>query len=56
MFLFSEFQLLCFYRASRKTFDTSETQTEIGPLIVQFGKVQASLLPVALVSGIIIEI
>lgn len=31
------------FRASRKTFDTSETQKEIGPLIVQFGKVSLIL-------------
>ncbi|RUS77140.1 hypothetical protein EGW08_015096 [Elysia chlorotica] len=30
-------------KASRKTFDTSETQKEIGPLIVQFGKVQSKV-------------
>ncbi|KAK7504322.1 hypothetical protein BaRGS_00004626, partial [Batillaria attramentaria] len=30
-------------KASRKTFDTSETQTQIGPLVVQFGKVQSKV-------------
>ncbi|XP_076442165.1 cytoplasmic dynein 1 heavy chain 1-like isoform X5 [Babylonia areolata] len=30
-------------KSSRKTFDTSETQTEIGPLVVQFGKVQSKV-------------
>ncbi|XP_012938795.1 cytoplasmic dynein 1 heavy chain 1 [Aplysia californica] len=30
-------------KSSRKTFDTSETQKEIGPLIVQFGKVQSKV-------------
>ena len=29
----------CDYRVSRRTFDTSETQKEIGPVIIQFGKV-----------------
>lgn len=28
------------YRSSRKTFDTSETAKEIGPIVVQFGKVR----------------
>ena len=28
-----------YFRASRKTFDTTETQKEIGPIVVQFGKV-----------------
>ncbi|KAL3873221.1 hypothetical protein ACJMK2_036362 [Sinanodonta woodiana] len=30
-------------KASRKTFDTSETQKELGPIIVQFGKVQSKV-------------
>jgi dynein heavy chain 1 len=30
-------------RSARKTFDTSETQKEIGPIIVQFGKVQSKV-------------
>ncbi|XP_078314970.1 cytoplasmic dynein 1 heavy chain 1-like isoform X1 [Crassostrea virginica] len=30
-------------KSSRKTFDTSETQKEIGPIIVQFGKVQSKV-------------
>ncbi|XP_033735277.1 cytoplasmic dynein 1 heavy chain 1-like isoform X2 [Pecten maximus] len=30
-------------KASRKTFDTSDTQKEIGPIIVQYGKVQSKV-------------
>ncbi|XP_064603299.1 cytoplasmic dynein 1 heavy chain 1-like isoform X2 [Liolophura sinensis] len=30
-------------KASRKTFDTSETQKEIGPVVIQFGKVQSKV-------------
>ncbi|KAK3093975.1 hypothetical protein FSP39_022394 [Pinctada imbricata] len=30
-------------KASRKTFDTSENQKEIGPIVVQFGKVQSKV-------------
>ncbi|XP_053373809.1 cytoplasmic dynein 1 heavy chain 1-like isoform X4 [Mercenaria mercenaria] len=30
-------------KSARKTFDTSETQKEIGPIIVQFGKVQSKV-------------
>jgi len=43
--LFIDKSILCLYsyRASRKTFDTSETQKEIGPVVVQFGKVQSKV-------------
>lgn len=39
-----KFCFVCYRRSSRKTFDTSETQKEIGPIIVQFGKVSFKLV------------
>lgn len=39
-----KFCFVCYCRSSRKTFDTSETQKEIGPIIVQFGKVSFKLV------------
>ena len=35
--------LVFFHRSARKTFDTSETQKQIGPVTIQFGKVQSKV-------------
>ena len=32
-----------FYRLTRKTFDTSDTKNEFGPIRIEFGKVQSKV-------------
>ncbi len=38
----TEHNQLCF-RLARKTFDTSETKQEFGPIVIEFGKVQSKV-------------
>jgi len=38
----SVFICVCYYRLSRKTFDTAETYKEFGPIRIEFGKVKSN--------------